>query len=162
MDTRFRSSDSTGTELPWQSVDDILDALEDGRLGADDYLFDATRQAWQPIRKHSEIAAAWDARMGYRPPHARVALGESRRAVEGFPMLSPEGITPVSSPAVSRIEAARHAEAARLAHRQPEEIPAVRRAFAFGEVGFVLLVLGLLGAGFVLLARAFMGSVGGQ
>jgi hypothetical protein len=160
MDIRFRSSDSTGTELPWQTVDDILDALEDGRLGADDYLFDATRQAWQPIRKHSEIVAAWEQRMGYRPPEARVALGESRRAAEGFPMLSPDGITPVSSPAVSRIEAARHAE--RLARRQPEEIPAVRHAFAVGEVGFVLLVIGLLGAGFVLLARAFMGSVGGQ
>ena len=60
MDTRFRSSDSTGTELPWQTVDEMLDALEDGRLGADDYVFDATRQAWQPIRKHSEIVEAWD------------------------------------------------------------------------------------------------------
>ena len=156
MDTRFRSSDSTGTELPWQTVDEMLDALEDGRLGADDYVFDATRQAWQPIRKHSEIVEAWDRRMSYRPPQLRRLLGDARRPREGFPALSPEGVTPVSTPALSRIEAARRA------NRQPEEIPAVRSAFAVGELGFVLVVLAMLGAGLVLLARAFMSSVGAQ
>ena len=155
MDTRFRSSDSTGTELPWQTVDELLDALEDGRLGADDYVFDATRQAWQPIRKHSEIVEAWDRRMGYRPPGLRRLIGDARRPREGFPALSPEGLTPVSTPALSRIEAARRA------NRQPEEIPAVRSAFAIGEIGFVLVVLAMLGAGLVVLARAFMSSVGG-
>ncbi|HEU4828123.1 MAG TPA: hypothetical protein VFT04_02905 [Gemmatimonadales bacterium] len=156
MDTRFRSSDSTGTELPWQNVDELLDALEDGRLDAGDYVFDATRQAWQPIRKHSEIVAAWDRRMGYRPPGQRRVIANARRPAEGFPALSPEGETPVSTPAVSRIEAARRAR------RQPEEIPVVRSAFAVGEIGFVLVVLAMLGAGLVALARAFMGSVGGQ
>ena len=156
MDTRFRSSDSTGTELPWQTIDDLLDALEDGRLGADDYVFDAARQAWQPIRKHSEIVDAWDRRMGYRAPEQRRLIANARRPVEGFPALSPEGATPVSTPALSRIEAARRAKL------PPEEIPAVRSAFAVGEVGFVLVVLGLLGAGLVALARAFMSSVGGS
>ena len=156
MDTRFRSSDSTGTELPWQTVNEMLDALEDGRLGADDYVFDATRQAWQPIRKHSEIVEAWDQRMSYRPPERRRVIADARRPLEGFPALSPEGLTPVSTPALSRIEAARRA------NRQPEEIPAVRNAFAIGEIGFVLVVLAMLGAGLVVLSRAFMSSVGGQ
>ena len=156
MDTRFRSSDSAGTELPWQTIDDILDALEDGRLDAEDYVFDATRQAWQPIRKHSELVDAWDRRMGYRPPGQRRLIGNARRPAEGFPAPSAEGVTPVSTPALSRIEAARRA---RL---QPEEIPAVRSAFAIVEVGFVLVVLAMLGAGLVALARAFMSSVGGQ
>lgn len=155
MDTRFRSSDSTGTELPWQTVDEMLDALEDGRLGAEDYVFDATRQAWQPIRKHSEIVEAWDRRMAYRPPELRRLITNARRPAEGFPALSPEGITPVSTPALSRIEAARRA------NRQPEEIAAVRSAFAFGELGFVVVVLGLMGAGLVALVRAFTSSVGG-
>jgi hypothetical protein len=156
MDTRFRSSDSTGTELPWPSVDDLLDALEDGRLGAEDYVFDATRQAWQPIRKHSEIVDAWDQRMSYRPAEQRRLITNARRPAEGFPALSPEGITPVSTPAISRIEAARRA------NLPPEEIPAVRSAFAVGEVGFVLMVIALLGAGLVALARAFMSSVGAE
>jgi hypothetical protein len=155
MDTRFRSSDSTGTELPWQTVDEMLDALEDGRLGADDYVFDAARQAWQPIRKHSEIVDAWERRMAYRPPERRRLITDARRPAQGFPALSPEGITPVSTPALSRIEAARRAR------RQPEEIPAVRSAFAVGELGFVVVVLGLLGAGLVALVRAFTSSVGG-
>ena len=154
MDTRFRSSDSTGTELPWQTVDEMLDALEDGRLDAADYVFDATRQAWQPIRNHSEIVEAWDRRMGYRPPEHRRLIANARRPVEGFPALSPEGITPVSSPAVSRIQAARQAL------RPPEEIPVVRSAFAIGEIGFVVVVLALLAAGLLLLVGAFTEAVG--
>ncbi|HEX6069260.1 MAG TPA: hypothetical protein VFZ18_05535 [Longimicrobiaceae bacterium] len=157
MGPRFLSSDPRGAELPWQTIDDLLDALEDGRLSAEDYLFDATRQAWQPIRNHSEVVEGWEQRMSYRPPEARRLLRNAVRRPEGFPALSPEGITPVSSPAVSRIEAARRAHAL----TPPEEIPAVRSAFAAGELGFVLLVLGLLGAGLVLLAQAFVGAISG-
>lgn len=157
MGPRFLSSDSRGAELPWQTIDDLLDALEDGRLSAEDYLFDATRQAWQPIRNHSDVVEGWEQRMSYRPPEARRLLRSALRRPEGFPALSPEGITPVSSPAVSRIEAARRAHAL----TPPEEIPAVRSAFAAGELGFVLLVLALLGAGLVLLAQAFVGVMSG-
>lgn len=154
MATRFRSSDAAGVELPWQSIDDILDALEDGRLAAEDYVFDSVRQAWQPIRKHSELVEAWDRRMGYRPPELRRALAAARRPVEGFPALSPEGATPASSPALSRIEAQRRAAAHAAAHLGVEEIPAVRRAIAFGEMVFAVVVLGLLAAGLIVLVRA--------
>lgn len=152
MDTRFRSSDASGVEIPWQTVDDLLDALEDGRLDAEDYVFDAARQAWQPIRNHAEIVSAWDRRMGYRPPEHRRIITNSRRPAEGFPALSPEGATPVGSPALSRIEARRRAEAA----ASPEEIPAVRRAFAVSEIAFVLVVIGVLTAGLVALVRGFL------
>ncbi len=156
METRFRSSDAAGVELPWQTIDDLLDALEDGRLDAEDYVFDAARQAWQPIRNHSEIVAAWEQRMGYRPPERRRVLTRARRPAEGFPALSPDGATPVGSPALSRIEAARRAEAKRAESAPPEEIPVVRRAFAVGEIGFVLLVMALLVAGMVVLVRGVM------
>jgi len=106
METRFRSNDAAGVEIPWQTIDDILDALEDGRLDADDYVFDRARQAWQPLRNHGEIVAAWDQRMSYRPPEHRRLITRARRPAEGFPALSAEGATPVSSPALSRIEAA--------------------------------------------------------
>lgn len=151
MDTRFRSSDAAGVELPWHTVDDILDALEDGRLDAEDYVFDAARQAWQPIRKHSELVEAWERRMSYRPVEARRPITGAKRAAEGFPALSPEGITPVSSPAVSRIDAARRRNPPQL-----EEIAAVRRAFAAGEIGAVLLILAAFTAGLLLMVRALV------
>src|SRR5690606_10514263 len=157
MPIRFLSSNAAGAELPWQTMADLLDALEDGRLDADDYVFDPARQAWQPIRKHSEIVEAWERRMHYRPPEARRLLVSAARPQAGFPALSPEGTTPVSSPAVARIEAARAARTP----AQPEDIPAVRSAVVFGEAGFILVVLALLGAGLVLLAQAFVGVVGG-
>jgi hypothetical protein len=155
METRFRSSDAAGVELPWQTIDDLLDALEDGRLDAEDYVFDAARQAWQPIRKHSEIVAAWNQRMGYRAPEHRRIITRARRPAEGFPALSPEGATPVGSPALSRIEAKRRAEAA----ASPDEIPAVRRAFAAGEIAFVMVVIGVLAAGLVALVRGLIAMV---
>ena len=155
METRFRSSDAAGVELPWQTIDDLLDALEDGRLDAEDYVFDAARQAWQPIRNHAEIVTAWDQRMSYRPPEHRRIITRARRPAEGFPALSPEGATPVGSPALSRIEAKRRAEAA----ASPDEIPAVRRAFAAGEIAFVMLVIGVLAAGLVALVRGLIAMV---
>ena len=156
MATRFRSSDAAGVELPWQSIDDILDALEDGRLAAEDYVFDSVRQAWQPIRQHSELVEAWDRRMSYRPPEHRRTLAAARRPAEGFPALSPEGATPASSPAVSRIEAERRVAAHAAARVDVEEIPAVRRAIAFGEIVFAVVVLGLLAAGLIVMLRAMM------
>ena len=157
METRFLSNDANGVETPWQSVDDILDALEDGRLDAEDYVFDRTRQAWQPIRKHSELLAEWDRRMSYRPVEQRRIIANARRRAEGFPALSPEGVTPVRSPAVSRIDAARRAHGV----PQVDEIPAVRRAVATGEILTVLVILAALGFGLVLLVRAAIAGLSG-
>lgn len=154
---RFLTSDPTGREAPWDAVDAILDALEQSRLDADDYLFDRVRQAWQPIRTHGEIVAAWDTRMGFRPPPARRLITDCRRSPEGFPALSPEGITPVSSPAVSRIEAARRSRAL----TPVEALPAVRRGLAAGVIAAALVVLGLLAAGLLLAVRLVMGSGSG-
>jgi hypothetical protein len=157
MGTRFLSNDANGVETPWQSIDDILDALEDGRLDSEDYIFDSTRQAWQPIRKHSEVVAEWDRRMSYRPVEQRRIITNARRPPEGFPALSPEGATPVRTPALSRIEAARRA------HGPPQidEIPAVRKAVAAGEVTMVLVILAALGFGLVLLVRAAIAGLSG-
>jgi|SRR5687767_2875636 len=150
MDTRFLSNDAAGVETPWQSIDALLDALEDGRLDAGDYVFDRTRQAWQPIHKHSELVAEWERRMSYRPIEQRRVIANARRPAEGFPALSSEGATPVRSPAVSRIDAARRLHAP----PQVDEIPAVRKAVATGEVLMVLVILAALGFGLVLLVRA--------
>jgi hypothetical protein len=157
MGTRFLSNDANGVETPWQSIDDILEALEDGRLDSEDYIFDSTRQAWQPIRKHSEVVAEWERRMSYRPVEQRRIIANARRPADGFPALSPEGATPVRSPAVSRIDATRRAHGL----PQVDEIPAVRTAVAAGEVVTVLVILAALGFGLVLLVRAAIGLLSG-
>ena len=151
---RFLSSDPAGIELPWQSVEAVLDALEDGRLAADDYLFDAVRQAWQPIRKHDEVVAAWDRRMGYRPPERRRLLGSAVRRPVGFPALDSDGITPVSSPAVARPLRRPHTI-------EDPETPAARR---WGALVGAALVVGFIAAmlwGFVRIGRGVLALVGG-
>jgi hypothetical protein len=112
MTSRYQSAPAAagaGTPLFWQTLDAVLDALEDGRLAGDDYLFDAVRQSWQPIGRHPEVAAGWSERMRFRPPAERRELDAVERHPAAFPALSPEGITPTGTPAVSRDLAARAA-----------------------------------------------------
>jgi hypothetical protein len=151
MSALFRTSNAAGVETPWLTLDALLDGLEAGLVDADDYLFDRVRQAWQPIRKHAGVVAAWDQRMSFRPPEDRRVLGAVRRPAEGFPSLSPEGVTPVSTPAVSRIAARRAAEA---------RADRVQLAMGFAEVALVVGLVVLLAAGLVLVVRGMLG-IGG-
>ena len=100
MDVRFRTSSSAGTESGWTTIGELLDALESGAVSPDDYLFDAIRQSWQPLRSHGEIAAAWRERMRFRPADAPLPFVPP--PADGFPALSPEGITPIGVEAVQR------------------------------------------------------------
>jgi len=153
MSVRFLTSNTSGVETPWLDIDSLLDALETGRLDPDDYVFDQIRQAWQPLKKHSGIVRAWDQRMGFRPPEERVLISSVRRPAEGFPALSPEGITPVSSPAVSRIHARRMARSA------PDETTTFHRAMGTAEVVAVVILLTLLTVGLVWVVRGVMQAV---
>jgi hypothetical protein len=148
MSARFLTSSSDGVETPWMGMDSLLDALEAGLVDPDDYVFDHARQAWQPVRKHSAIVAAWDQRMSFRPPEARQLLGAMRRPAEGFPALSPEGVTPVSTPAVSRIAARRAAEA------RSERL---HRAVGVTEAAVLVLLIATIGLGLVWVVRGMMG-----
>ena len=149
---RFTSSDPAGTELPWQSVEAVLDALEDGRLAADDYVFDAARQAWQPIRKHDEIVAAWDRRMGYRPPGVRRLLGSTARPA-GFPALDPDGITPIASPAIVLPDVP-------VRPREEPESPTAQRWAVAAGIAIILVLVGGLLIGFVMLGKGMQAAAG--
>src|SRR5512141_2391298 len=100
MDVRFRTSSAAGTEFGWSTIGDLLDALESGAVSPDDFVFDAVRQSWQPLRSHREIAAAWRERMRFRPADAPLPFVPP--PADGFPALSPEGITPIRVEAVQR------------------------------------------------------------
>ena len=100
MDVRFRISAAAGPESGWSTIGALLDALESGAVSPDDFVFDATRQSWQPLRSHGEIAAAWRERMRFRPADAPLPFVPP--PAEGFPALSPEGVTPIGVAAVRR------------------------------------------------------------
>jgi hypothetical protein len=100
MDVRFRTSSAAGPESGWSTIGDLLDALEIGTVSPDDFVFDAIRQSWQPLRSHGEIAAAWRERMRFRPADAPLPFLPP--PADGFPALSPEGITPIGLQAVQR------------------------------------------------------------
>ena len=100
MDVRFRTSSATGPESGWSTIGDLLDALETCVVSPDDFVFDAIRQSWQPLRSHPEIAAAWRERMRFRPADAPLPFLPP--PADGFPALSPEGNTPIGVPAVER------------------------------------------------------------
>lgn len=151
MSPLFLTSSSDGVETPWMGMDSLLDALEAGLVDADDYVFDHARQAWQPVRKHSAIVAAWEQRMSFRPPEARQLLGTVRRPAEGFPALSPEGVTPVSTPAVSRIAARRAAEL---------QSDRLHRVAGVAELLGMAVLLAMLGVGLVWIVKGIVG-IGG-
>jgi len=100
MDVRFRTSSATGTDSAWSTIGALLDALESGAVSPDDFVFDTIRQSWQPLRSHGEIAAAWRERMRFRPADAPLPFVPP--PADGFPALSPEGVTPIGVEAVPR------------------------------------------------------------
>jgi len=65
---RFVCSDPDAGDFEFADVDAVLDALEAALVQPGTPLFDAARQSWQPLGLHSEIRAAWEKRLRFRPP----------------------------------------------------------------------------------------------
>jgi hypothetical protein len=74
MALRFRCSDDSGAEFSWDTVTEVLDALEAGVLDPRAHLFDAARQCWQVAGAHPEVRAAWEERRRFRPADAACDL----------------------------------------------------------------------------------------
>lgn len=64
---RFVCTDPDAGDLEFADVEAVLDALEAALVQPATALFDAARQSWQPLGLHSEIRAAWEHRLRYRP-----------------------------------------------------------------------------------------------
>lgn len=93
MTPRFRV-EGPGSALVLPTVDAVLDAVEAGRLGAADVVFDAERNAFVRVQDHPELRAAWDARQRFKPLDDRRPLPASPDAALAFPALSDGGSTP--------------------------------------------------------------------
>ena len=151
MDVPFRTSSLTGPDSGWSTIGDLLDALESGAVLPDDFVFDAIRQSWQPIRSHSGIAAAWRERMRFRPADAPLPFLPP--PADGFPALSPEGVTPIGVAAVQRPVVPATARDADPRH------PWLTMAAGAGLLLVIVVMLALLvGAGRVLVGTVRLGS----
>jgi hypothetical protein len=74
-------------------VDALLDALERGVLGGDDFVFDSGPTTWIRLKDHPALQAGWRARERIRPLEDRNSLAGVRGNVLDFPGLDDDGIT---------------------------------------------------------------------
>ena len=93
-DARFRTVRREGSGLLLPTVDALLDALEAGRLGPEDQVFDVQLQRWMPVKAHPELRAAWADRQRFQPHDDRSGLERLPDATPDYPMLDDEGVTP--------------------------------------------------------------------
>ena len=155
---KFTVTDTVGTTRVFPGVEALLDALERGLLGGDDFVYDAGQKAWIRLKDHPAVQAGWRARQRFRPLDDRNALAGVEGKVLEFPGLDDDGITPKHG-----IEAGDDFEARRAAWRAiRDSMPppshadpylsgerALTRGAVLGAVVLIALICGAL----VLLAR---------
>jgi hypothetical protein len=90
----FTVTDTVGTTRLFPGVDSLLDALERGLLGGDDFVYDSGQKAWIRLKDHPVVQAGWRARQRFRPLEDRNALAGVEGRVLDFPGLDADGITP--------------------------------------------------------------------
>ncbi len=90
----FTVTDTVGTTRLFPGVDALLDALERGLLGGDDFVYDSAQKTWLRLKEHPAIQAGWRARQRFRPLEDRNSLSGVQGKVLEFPALDDEGITP--------------------------------------------------------------------
>jgi len=157
---RFRTARARGTGLVLPTVDALLDALDAGRLGPDDFVFDAELQTWLRAREHPELRAAWEDRQRYQPHDRRTALDGLPDARLAYPVLDDVGVTPARGISDEALESRRAAFRALLARPVPHAVapsqaipllPAVPARRPLGEslVGHAALALALVLLGLV-------------
>jgi hypothetical protein len=157
---RFRTAREPGTGLVLPTVDALLDALEAGRLGPDDVVFDVQLQTWMPAKLHPELRAAWAERQRFRPLDDRTPLDRLPDAALTYPALDDAGITPAHGTTADDL-AERRAAFRAIRERPPASAPTprapapdMRFESVLGHTALVavLLLLGLVGWAIVGLA----------
>lgn len=155
----FTVTDTVGTTRLFPGVEALLDALERGLLGGDDFVYDSGQKTWIRLKEHPMVQAGWRARQRFRPLDDRNSLAGVAGNAAGFPGLDDDGTTPRHGIAVDEDFEQRRAawRAMRDAAPTPESHAdlylsgerALTRGALLGAFGLLVLISGAL----VLVAR---------
>lgn len=155
----FTVTDTVGTTRLFPGVEALLDALERGLLGGDDFVYDAGQKTWIRLKEHPAVQAGWRARQRFRPLEDRNALASASGNVLDFPGLDDDGITPRHGIAVDEDFEQRRAAWRAMRAAAPALSPnpdrylsgerALTRSAILGAMVLVVLICGAL----VLIAR---------
>jgi hypothetical protein len=150
----YAVADAVGTTRLFPGVEALLDALEQGLLGGEDFVFDSGQKVWIRLKDHPAVQAGWLARQRFRPLDDRNTLAGVEANSLDFPNLGDDGITPRHG-----ISAGDDFEVRRAAWRAirgtaptPETHPdpylrgerVLTRGAVLGAVGLVVLICGAL------------------
>ena len=81
----FTVTDTVGTTRLFPGVDALLDALERGLLGGDDFVYDTGQKTWIRLKDHPAVQAGWRARQRFRPLDDRNSLAGVAGNASTFP-----------------------------------------------------------------------------
>lgn len=90
----FTVTDAVGTTRLFPGLEALLDALELGFLGGEDFVYNSTQKEWIRLKDHPAVQAGWRARQRFRPLDDRNALARVESNPLAFPHLGDDGITP--------------------------------------------------------------------
>lgn len=156
----FTVTDAVGTTRLFPGVEALLDALELGFLGGEDYVYDSAQKAWIRLKEHPAVQAGWRARQRFRPLEDRNTLAGVQANPLDFPHLGDDGITPGRGIAPDgEFEARRAAwrtirDAMPRVHPQPDPYLSGERALTRSAVVGAVVLLVLICGALVLVARS--------
>lgn len=155
----FTVTDAVGTTRLFPGVEALLDALELGFLGGEDFVYDSTQKAWIRLKDHPAVQAGWRARQRFRPLDDRNALARVEATPFRFPHLGDDGTTPGRGIAPDDDFEARRAawrairDAMPSAGRQVDPYLSGERALTKSAVAGVVVLVALICGALVLVAR---------
>ena len=155
----FTVTDTVGTTRLFPGVDALLDALERGFLGGDDFVYDTGQKAWICLKDHPAVQAGWRSRQRFRPLEDRNALAGVVGNPIDFPGLDDDGVTPRHGIAVDEEFEQRRAAWRAIRNTTPTAAPnpdlylSGERALTRSAVLGAIVLLALLCGALVLIAR---------